>query len=229
MDFEQVTGSFDDKVVEYLGLDKAKIEQEFGSSFGFVYSFLHPKVFHADLDFYGENAEPYHNIINGVNQLIDAGLETRVLTARNIADIEKYEKGVVEKTHNFVNSNLKKVLEIIFVDKTQLKAAYIPDADFWIDDNYEVLLETLLAYGVYIVKHQYPRNKNLFAHSIITDRHSPSQPFVEDVLNHHKATGKKRITVDLDNTLISWWGRFKEVCDYALKHYPEKLSRWRVP
>ena len=97
-----------------------------------------------------------------------------------------------------------------------------------LDDNYEVLLETLLAHNVFIVKHQFPINENIFAHSVITDRHSSSQPFVEDVLNHHKATGKKRITVDLDNTLISWCGRFKEVCDYALKYYPEKLSQWRV-
>ena len=226
MDFDKVSGSFDDKVVEYLGLDKTKIEQEFGSTFGFVYHFLHPRVFHADLDFYGENAQPFHNIINGVNQLIEAGLEARVLTARNIADIEKYEKGIVEKTHHFVNSYLSKVSEIIFVDKTPLKEAYIHDTDYWIDDNYEVLLEQLLTNNVFIVKHQYPRNEALFAHSVITDRHSPSQPFIEDILNHHKTTGKKGITVDLDNTLISWCGRFKEVCDYAKEHYGDILKKY---
>ena len=226
MDFDNVPGSFEDKVVEYLGLDKAKIGQEFGSTVGFMHSFLHPKVFHADLDFYGKNARPFHNIINGVNHLIEAGLEARVLTARPIADIEMYIGGVVEKTHNFVNRYLSKVSEIIFVDKTPLKEAYIQDTDYWIDDNYQVLLETLLAHNVYIVKHRFPRNEHLFAHLVITDRHSPSQPFVEDVLNHQKSTGKKRLTIDLDDTLVSWRGCFKEVCDYARKHYWNQLRKY---
>lgn len=229
-DFENLKEPYiDDYVLSYMGLDKDKVEKKYKTVFDFVNSFLQSKVFHVDLDLYGKNAQPFHGVIDGINKLVDSGLELRVLTARDPAiDTfvdDKEKDGIIEKTYRFVKEQFPNVNELVVVGHTKQKKPYIKKTDIWIDDRYESLLPDLNTNDIYIVKHTFPCNEHLFAHSEITDGFSKNQPFVENVLNYAKKTNAKRITTDLDDTAVTFKSRLKETCDYALKMYSSTILK----
>lgn len=233
-DFENLEAGFiDNYILEYLGLDKERVKQDFGTTFNFVNSFLHNKIHNVDLDLYGENAQPFHNVINGVNQLIDAGLEGTVLTARNSKELDRFvedkeKDGIVAKTNRFVDRYLPKANQVRIVDRTKHKKPFVKNAQIWIDDDYDELFEELNKKRVYIVKNLFPRNKHLPAHSIIRNRDSEEQSFVREVLEYAEKTGATKFITDLDDTLVRFRGCFKEVCDYALSEYPTKFKKYEI-